>query len=117
MASKTERKQKEKMPEGYITPIQFSLLEILKENGSMTRDQICEEFGFKKYKREFIQSYPNKKEYKTRHYREVEQYHQRTTIFDNLTKLQKRNLVKKFRKNNGKRGRPPEFWKIMGVEE
>ena len=102
MASKTERKEIQE-PEGYITPIQFSLLEILKENGSMTRDQICEEFGFKKYN-------------KTRYHREVEQYHQRTTIFDNLTKLQKRNLVKKFRKNNGKRGRPSELWKIMGVE-
>ncbi|TFF89053.1 MAG: hypothetical protein EU548_08130 [Promethearchaeota archaeon] len=36
----------------------------------------------------------------------------RTTIYDNLLKLQKRKVVEKFSRNNGKRGRPRVFWKI-----
>ena len=36
----------------------------------------------------------------------------RTTIFDNLLKLQKRKFVEKFSRNNGQRGRPLIFWKI-----
>jgi predicted transcriptional regulator len=36
----------------------------------------------------------------------------RTTIFDNLTKLQEQGLVKKYSRNNGKRGRPYVYWKI-----
>ena len=36
----------------------------------------------------------------------------RTTIYDNLFKLQKRKVVEKFTKNNGKWGRPLVFWKV-----
>ena len=36
----------------------------------------------------------------------------RTTIYDNLIKLQKRKVVEKFIKNSGKRGRPLVFWKL-----
>lgn len=36
----------------------------------------------------------------------------RTTLYDNLVKLQKRKIVEKFTRNNGKRGRPLVFWKI-----
>ena len=38
----------------------------------------------------------------------------RTTIYDNLIKLQKEDkLVEKFFRSNGKRGRPMVFWKIQ----
>lgn len=36
----------------------------------------------------------------------------RTTIFDNLSKLQSNNIVSKFARNNGERGRPQIFWKL-----
>ena len=36
----------------------------------------------------------------------------RTTIYDNLLKLQKRKIVEKFTRNNGRRGRPLVFWKL-----
>ena len=36
----------------------------------------------------------------------------RTTIFDNLNRLQKSNVVSKFAKNNGDHGRPQVFWKL-----
>ena len=36
----------------------------------------------------------------------------RTTIYDNLVKLQKRKLIEKFSRTDGKRGRPLVFWKI-----
>ncbi|MFX0077264.1 MAG: hypothetical protein ACFE96_17610, partial [Candidatus Hermodarchaeota archaeon] len=36
----------------------------------------------------------------------------RTTVYDNLLKLQKRKLIEKFTRNNGMRGRPLVFWKL-----
>lgn len=41
----------------------------------------------------------------------------RTTIYDNLLKLQDKKLVVKFSRNNGKRGRPLIFWKKTDGEE
>lgn len=41
----------------------------------------------------------------------------RTTVFDNLNRLQKRNIVSKFAKNNGVRGRPQVFWKLNNIGE
>jgi len=41
----------------------------------------------------------------------------RTTIFDNLNRLQKRNIVSKFPKNTGDRGRPEIFWKLNMEEK
>ena len=38
----------------------------------------------------------------------------RTTVYDNLLKLQKRKLIEKFTKNNGLRGRPVVKWRIFG---
>jgi len=40
----------------------------------------------------------------------------RTTIYDNLIKLQKRKVVEKFIKNSGERGRPVVFWKLKEEE-
>lgn len=39
----------------------------------------------------------------------------RTTIYDNLKKLQKLGLVEKNSKNAGNRGRPKEYWKLSNV--
>ncbi|MFW9988968.1 MAG: hypothetical protein ACFFC3_09955 [Candidatus Odinarchaeota archaeon] len=67
----------------YLTPIQFNLIKTLKEIGPSTRRDLV-------------------KELKT----------PRTTIYDNLVKLQKSKLIEKFSRNNGRRGRPLVFWKF-----
>ena len=36
----------------------------------------------------------------------------RTTVYDNLIKLQKQKLVERFTRNNGKVGRPLVMWKL-----
>lgn len=110
MASKTEKKEIP-LRQQYLSPIQISILEKLKEFGSMTRDQLCEEFGFGKHKVVFTDKYLLRE--KGLRYEIVgEQYDKRTTIYDNLEKLEKRKLVERFSRNNGKRGRPKIFWKI-----
>lgn len=37
----------------------------------------------------------------------------RTTIFDNLAKIQEKGFVKKFSRTNGKPGRPIVYWKLI----
>jgi len=37
----------------------------------------------------------------------------RTTIYDNLIKLEKQNIVEKFVRNSGTRGRSLVFWKLI----
>ncbi len=37
----------------------------------------------------------------------------RTTIYDNLIKLQNRKLIEKYNRNNGKCGHPFVYWKLM----
>ena len=110
MASKTEKKEIP-LRQQYITPIQGSILEKLTEFGPMNRDQLCEEFGFGKHKTVSTDKYLLRE--KGLRYQEVnEQYNRRTTIYDNLVKLENRKLVENFTKSNGKRGRPPVYWKI-----
>jgi len=41
----------------------------------------------------------------------------RTTIYDNLHKLLNKEIVKKFRKNNGSRGAPTTFWKLDSLKQ
>lgn len=69
----------------YLSPIQYNLIRTLKEIGPITRRDLVDEL-------------------KT----------PRTTIYDNLVKLQKRRLIEKFSRNDGKRGRPLVFWKLKG---
>ena len=57
-------------------------------------------------------THPNLTDRKKADHRVFEQYDKRTTIYDNLVKLQKRKLIEKFSRSNGKRGRPLVFWKI-----
>jgi len=67
----------------YLSPIQFNLLKTLKAIGPLTRRDLVKELKSP-----------------------------RTTIYDNLVKLQKRKVIEKFSRNDGKRGRPLVFWKI-----
>ena len=81
MASKTEKKEIP-LHQQYLTPIQGSILEKLSEFGPLTL-------------RDFVRKLNTP----------------RTTIFDNLKKLENRKLIEKYSRNNG-RGRPLIFWKI-----
>jgi len=72
-----------KSGEDILTPLQFNLIKKLKSEGPLSR-------------RELVKSLETP----------------RTTIYDNLVKLQQRKMVEKFSRNNGKRGRPKIFWKI-----
>ncbi|MFX1405599.1 MAG: MarR family transcriptional regulator [Promethearchaeota archaeon] len=67
----------------FLTPIQHNLIKALKTNGAITRRELVKTLNIP-----------------------------RTTIYDNLLKLQKRKIIEKFTRNNGKRGRPLVFWKI-----
>jgi len=67
----------------YLTPIQSNLINKLQNSGPITRKDLVK-----------ILNSP------------------RTTIYDNLLKLQKRKLIEKFTRNNGMRGRPLVFWKF-----
>jgi len=77
----------------YVIPIQQRLIDVLKKKGNMSRDEICEEFGYKK--------------------KIIIRYEKRTTIYDNLLKLEKKGKIKRFDINNGKRGRSITMWKLM----
>ncbi len=91
--------------------IQEELLRLLEENGPMTRDDFCEAFGFEKYR---IQDTTNYMKGQTliHYHRDFEQYHSRTTVYDNLKKLLEQGKIEKFPKKNGKVGRTPIFWRL-----
>ena len=67
----------------YLTPIQSNLIKTLKNVGPLTRRELVKKLETP-----------------------------RTTIYDNLVKLQKRKLIEKFSRIDGKRGRPLVFWKF-----
>ncbi len=67
----------------YLTPIQYNLIKNLQNIGPTTRSDLVK-----------VLNSP------------------RTTIYDNLLKLQKRKLIEKFTRNNGMRGRPLVFWRL-----
>ena len=75
----------EKFPESkdFLSPIQYNLLKTLDNIGPSTRKDLVKHLSTA-----------------------------RTTIYDNLVKLQKRKLIEKFSRTDGKRGRPLVFWKI-----
>lgn len=66
----------------FMSPIQYNILKSLKQYGALTRRQLT---------------------IKTRT--------PRTTIYDNLVKLEKKKYVEKFSRNTGERGRPEVYWK------
>jgi len=65
-----------------LTPIQIKLIEFL-QNGPASRKTLVKELETP-----------------------------RTTIYDNLKKLQKRKIIEKSRDNNGERGRPLVYWEL-----
>ena len=67
----------------FFTPIQNSLIKILENDGPITRRELVNALKIP-----------------------------RTTIYDNLLKLQKKKMIEKFSRNNGRRGRPLVFWRI-----
>ena len=67
----------------HLSPIQYNLIRTLENIGPLTRKDLV-------------------KQLKT----------PRTTIYDNLIKLQKIKLIEKFSRNDGQRGRPLVFWKM-----
>ena len=66
-----------------LSPIQENLINVLKKNGSLNRSQMVQ-----------LLDKP------------------RTTIYDNLTSLVSRDIIKKFTKNINSRGRPVVFFKL-----
>lgn len=67
----------------YLSPIQYNLIKVLAKAGPLTRKDLVNQLRTP-----------------------------RTTIYDNLIKLQKRKVVEKFTRNDGRRGRPLVLWKI-----
>ena len=67
----------------FISPTQHNLIKILRNDGPKTRRELV-----------------------------IQIKTPRTTVYDNLIKLQKRKVVEKFLKNSGKRGRPIVFWRL-----
>jgi len=82
MANRIEIKNEINSKE-YLTPIQYNLIKNLQNIGPTTRRDLVK-----------VLNSP------------------RTTIYDNLLKLQKRKLIEKFTRNNGMRGRPLVFWRL-----
>ena len=73
-----------KYEDGMIfSPLQKELLNVLEKNGPMTRSDLV-----KKVK------------------------HPRTTVYDNLMRLNSYNLIKKFSRPTNSRGRPHVFFKL-----
>ncbi len=70
-------------PKDLLSPIQYNLLKALEKTGPSTRKDLVKHLDTA-----------------------------RTTIYDNLMKLQKRKLIEKFSRTDGKKGRPLVFWKI-----
>ena len=67
-----------------LSPIQNNLIKVLEKKGPMTRRELVKELNTA-----------------------------RTTIYDNLVKLQKLKHIQKFTRNSGNRGRPLVFWELM----
>ena len=67
----------------FMTPIQADIFKELSKGISLTRDDFVETLNTP-----------------------------RTTIYDNLEKLEIRKLVRRFKRGNGLRGRPLTFWYI-----
>lgn len=65
------------------TPLQDHLVSTLEKEGPLTRNQLVKQLNTP-----------------------------RTTIYDNLLKLQKRKILEKYTRSSGKRGRPLVFWKL-----
>jgi predicted ArsR family transcriptional regulator len=81
---KMEQQHPEEIKEEDLNPLQENLVGILKKNGPLTRSQMVD-----------MLSKP------------------RTTIYDNLSGLINREMVKKFSRQINTRGRPVVFFKLQ----
>lgn len=91
--------------------IQTELLKLMKERGPMTRDNFCEALCYEKYRVQYFQSYMRGQT--LIHYPiDLEQYHRRTTVYDNLKKLLEQGLIEKSSQPNGKVGRSLIYWRL-----
>ncbi len=79
-----ENEKLNEIEEEILNPLQENLVDILKKNGPLTRSQMVD-----------MLSKP------------------RTTIYDNLSGLINREMVKKFSRQVNTRGRPVVFFKIQ----
>lgn len=70
-------------PTKILTPIQSKLIRMLDDRGPMSR-------------RELVKMIEKP----------------RTTVYDNLAKLEKRKMVERLLRKNGERGRPLTIWKL-----
>jgi len=68
-----------------FSPIQNNLIKTLEKSGPLTRRELVKQLETP-----------------------------RTTIYDNLIKLQKQKFIEKLTRNDGKRGRPLVLWKLKG---
>lgn len=66
-----------------LSSLQYQIIRILETKGPMTRNEIVKELKSP-----------------------------RTTIYDNLARLQRLNILQKFNRNNGMIGRPVVYWQI-----
>lgn len=96
----------------YYSPLQATILKLLNENVAMTRDDLCRELGYGKHIVEYVICYPDTRQPKIRRHIYREQYDRRSTVYDNLVKLQRRGVVEKFSYNSGQQGRPLIFWQL-----
>lgn len=67
-----------------FSPLQKTLLNALEKNGPLTRSDLVKQLASP-----------------------------RTTIYDNLTRLQNHNLIRKFSRPTNSRGRPLVFFKLV----
>lgn len=67
-----------------FSPLQRELLIVLEKNGPMTRSDLVKKVS-----------------------------HPRTTVYDNLTRLQNHQLVQKYSRPTNSRGRPLVFFKLL----
>jgi predicted ArsR family transcriptional regulator len=81
---KMENKEQNEIDEENLNPLQENLVDILKKNGPLTRSQMVD-----------MLEKP------------------RTTIYDNLSGLINRDMVKKFSRQVNTRGRPVVFFKLQ----
>ena len=67
-----------------LSPLQLQLVKVLEVNGPMTRNDLVKELKSA-----------------------------RTTIYDNLIRLERMKILQKFNNSNGMIGRPLVYWKLV----
>jgi len=82
----------EKKEESYLTSIQITIIKTLKKYGDLMRGK------------------ENDRRQETLVFR---MRTPRSTIYDNLVTLEKLKIVERYEMFDGRRGRPPKYWKLI----